>query len=196
MTLPPTPPSPSSASDKTILARSIVLVGMMGSGKSSVGRKLAAHLSLPFADSDHEIAQAAGCTIAQFFERYGEAEFRAGERRVIARLLERPGIVLATGGGAFMQPETRALIQTTATSVWLKVDPAILTQRVGRRHDRPILQRFTNPAEGIAALLAEREPVYAQAHITVAIGDQAIETTVASVVQALSTYAAAAETAK
>ena len=173
------------------MARTIVLVGMMGSGKSSVGRKLATRLALPFVDSDHEIELAAGCTVAQFFERYGEAEFRAGERRVINRLLERPMMVLATGGGSFMNPATRDLISANATSVWLKVDPGILTQRVARRNDRPMLQRFADPAEGITTILADRAATYAQAQITVQIGDQPIEATVEAVVQALIAHTAA-----
>ncbi|MEQ1652527.1 MAG: shikimate kinase [Hyphomicrobium sp.] len=193
-----TSPSASPAGTRRILARTIVLVGMMGSGKSSVGRKLAARLALPFVDSDSEIEIAAGCTVQQFFARYGEAEFRAGERRVINRLLERPMMVLATGGGAFMNPETRDLIHDNATSVWLQVDAAILTQRIGRRHDRPMLHGYADPATGIKTILTERETTYAKAQITVPIGDQPIETTVDAVMQALQSYASivSAENAK
>ncbi len=177
---------------RRILARTIVMIGMMGSGKSTVGRRLASRLALPFVDSDHEIELAAGCSVPQFFERYGEAEFRAGERRVIGRQLERPMLVLSTGGGAFMNTETRALIQNRAVSVWLKVDSAILAKRVGRRNDRPMLERYANPAEAITTLLAEREPLYSQAHITVASSDGPIDDTIAQVVQGLVDFAASA----
>lgn len=189
------PPVAPSAGSRRIAARTIVLIGMMGSGKSSVGRKLASRLTLPFVDSDHEIEVAAGCTVPEFFNRYGEAEFRAGERRVISRLLERPMMVLATGGGAFMNPTTRDVIHANATSVWLKVDPEILAQRIGRRTDRPMLKGFADPAEGVATILAEREDTYAQAQLVVSIGDQPIETTVEAVVQALLAHTATTQAA-
>mgnify|MGYP003393316601 CR=1 FL=1 len=183
-----TPPRPQNQG--RILAKTIVLTGMMGSGKSSIGRKLASRLALPFTDSDQEIEAAAGCTVQQFFERFGEDEFRAGEHRVIGRLLEQPMMVLSIGGGAFINDATRALIQERAVSVWLKVDPAILIKRIGRRTGRPVLQRYAAPAEGIVKVLAEREPVYAQAHVTVTGGERPIEDTVADVVRGVVDFAA------
>jgi shikimate kinase len=148
-------------------ARSIVLVGMMGVGKSTVGRRLAARLGLPFVDSDHEIEQAAGLSVAEIFARYGETMFRDGERRVIARLLEGAPKVVATGGGAFMSETTRALILDQATAVWLDADIDVLVQRVSRRPgQRPLLQG-RNPGEALAELAAKRNPFYALAHIHV-----------------------------
>src|SRR5947207_11832163 len=120
--------------------RSIVLVGMMGAGKSSIGRRLAARLGIPYVDADAEIEAAAGMTIEEIFADYGEASFRSGERRVIARLLEAGPQVLAAGGGAFMHPETRAVIRRNGVSVWLKADFDVLLRRVTRRNDRPLLQ--------------------------------------------------------
>src|SRR5262249_29144580 len=121
------------------LSRPIVMVGMMGAGKSAIGRRLAQRLGLPFVDADAEIERAAGCTIEEIFEKHGEAIFRDGERRVIARLLEGPVGVLATGGGAFMDPETRARIRSRAITVWLKADLDTLVDRVSRRSHRPLL---------------------------------------------------------
>ena len=146
--------------------RAIVLVGLMGAGKSSVGRRLAHTLGLPFFDADDEVVKAARATIAEIFAELGEPAFRDGERRVIARLLDGPPHVLATGGGAFMNAETRALIKAKATSVWLKADVDVLVRRVGRKNDRPLLQG-KNPREVLEALSNERHPVYAEADITV-----------------------------
>jgi shikimate kinase len=146
--------------------RAIVLVGLMGAGKSSVGRRLAQALGLPFFDADEEVEKAARRTIPEIFTEMGEAAFRDGERRVIARLLDGPPHVLATGGGAFMNAETRSLIKAKATSVWLKADVDVLVRRVGRKNDRPLLQG-KNPREVLQALSEERHPVYAEADITV-----------------------------
>jgi len=146
--------------------RPIVLVGMMGVGKSTIGRKLAQLLDLPFADADEEIEQAAQMSVAEIFERFGEDYFRDGERRVIARLLETGPIVLATGGGAFVQPATRELVLERGIAVWLDSDVATLLERVGRRDTRPLL-RDGDPKEIVARLKAEREPAYAQAPIKV-----------------------------
>lgn len=176
-----------------ILARPIVLIGMMGSGKSSVGRKLAARLSLPFADFDQEIETAAGCSVTDFFARYGEDEFRAGERRVINRLLEQPLLVLATGGGAFMDPATRDHIRHKAVAVWLKATPDTILKRVGHRTDRPLLQRYDNPETAVAALIAEREPTYALADLTVPSGDRPVADTATLVLQNLIDFAARPE---
>jgi len=146
--------------------RPIVLVGMMGVGKSTVGRKLAQLLGLPFADADEEIEQAAQMSVAEIFERFGEAYFRDGERRVIARLLESGPSVLATGGGAFVQPGTRALILESGIAIWLDSDVATLLERVGRRDTRPLLHGG-DPKEILARLKAERESSYAQAPIKI-----------------------------
>jgi shikimate kinase len=158
------------AADSAIVAslgrRSIVLVGMMGAGKSSVGRKLAGRLALPFVDADTEIEAAAGMSIPDIFETRGEAEFRAGEARVIARLLEAGPQVLATGGGAFMNAETRAAIRARGVSVWLRADFDVLMKRIKRRGDRPMLKTDDPPAT-LRALIAQRYPVYAEADITI-----------------------------
>jgi shikimate kinase len=148
------------------LDKTLVLVGMMGAGKTSVGRRLASILSVPFRDADAEIELAAGCTINEIFERFGEPAFRAGERKVIARLLGDPPHVLATGGGAFMDVETRARIKQSAVSIWLKANIELLLERVTRKDTRPLL-RNTDNRTALERLLAEREPIYAQADITV-----------------------------
>ena len=146
--------------------RSIVLVGLMGAGKSTVGRRLASVLRLPFHDADQEIETAAGCSISDFFERYGEPAFRDGERKVIARLLAGPRHVLATGGGAFMDPTTRVLIKSQGLSVWLRANIDLLMERVTKRPTRPLLKN-EDPRGTMERLMAERYPVYAEADITV-----------------------------
>jgi shikimate kinase len=146
--------------------RSIVLVGMMGAGKSSVGRRVALRLGIPFVDADTEIEKAAGMAITDIFAIRGEAEFRAGEARVILRLLEGGPQVLATGGGAFINPDTRAAIAAKGISVWLKAEPDVLMKRIKRRQDRPLLHT-ADPAATLRKLLDEREPVYALADLTV-----------------------------
>src|ERR1051326_1055186 len=152
------------------LDKTLVLVGMMGAGKTSVGRRLAHSLGVPFRDADAEIEVAAGCTINEIFERFGEPAFRAGERKVIARLLAEPPHVLATGGGAFMDSETRARIQETAVSVWLKAPIELLLERVTRKDTRPLL-RNTDSRAALERLLKEREPVYAEADFTIESDD-------------------------
>jgi len=147
--------------------RAIVLVGMMGAGKSTVGRRLSARLRLPFVDADGEIEQAhAGMTIPEIFAAHGEPYFRDGEARVIARLLDGGPAVLATGGGAFMREETRGRIRDKAVSIWLKADADIIMRRVKRRADRPLLQT-ADPAATVGRLIEEREPVYQQADLTI-----------------------------
>jgi shikimate kinase len=146
--------------------RVIALVGMMGSGKTSIGKRLATRLGLPFVDSDSEIETAAGMTITEIFDRHGEAYFREGERRVIARLLGEGPCVLATGGGAFMDARTREAIAEAGISVWLRADTATLMQRIARRNNRPLL-RTADPAAQVARLLALREPIYARADLIV-----------------------------
>lgn len=147
-------------------SRSLVLVGMMGAGKSSIGRRLAARLEIPFVDADAEIERAAGMTISDIFAKHGEASFRSGEARVIARLLEAGPQVLATGGGAFMNTDTRVLIGQKGISIWLKADYDILMRRIRRRNDRPLLNT-ENPADTLKRLIEERYPVYGLADVTV-----------------------------
>ncbi|MGB7256626.1 MAG: shikimate kinase [Pseudolabrys sp.] len=159
-------------------ARSIVLVGMMGAGKSSVGRRLAARLGIPFVDADTEIETAAAMTIPEIFAKHGEPEFRKGEAKVIARLLDQGPQVLATGGGAVMDAATRALIHDKGISIWLKADVDVLMRRTKRRSDRPLV-------EHIRALLPQREPFYAQADITVQSREDPHDTIVAEIIGAL-----------
>jgi shikimate kinase len=146
--------------------RSVVLVGMMGAGKSTIGRRLSLRLGLPFRDADTEIEAAAGMSIPDIFETRGEADFRDGEVRVIARLLDNGPAVIATGGGAIMRQETRDRIREKAVSIWLKADADIILRRVKRRSDRPLLQT-ADPEATIERLIREREPVYGQADVTV-----------------------------
>ena len=146
--------------------RSIVLVGMMGAGKSTIGRRLSARLHLPFLDADTEIEAAAGMSIPDIFETHGEPHFRDGEARVIARLLDGGPAVIATGGGAFMREETRNRIREKAVSIWLKADADIIMKRVKRRADRPLLQT-ADPAATVGRLIEEREPVYQRADLTI-----------------------------
>src|SRR5207248_9498045 len=150
----------------TLGTRLIVLVGMMGAGKSTIGRRLAARLGLPFLDADTEIETAAGMSIPDIFETHGEPHFRDGEARVIARLLDSGPAVVATGGGAFMREETRNRVRDKAISIWLKADAEIIMRRVRRRADRPLLQT-ADPAATVDRLLGEREPVYQKADITI-----------------------------
>ena len=162
--------SPTASLDAEITAalgmRSVVLVGMMGAGKSTIGRRLSTRLRLPFLDADSEIETAAGMSIPDIFENHGEPHFRDGEARVIARLLDGGPVVLATGGGAFMRDETRARVIDKAVSIWLKAEAEIIMRRVRRRADRPLLQT-PDPAATVDRLLGEREPVYQNADITI-----------------------------
>jgi len=164
--------------------RSIVLVGMMGAGKSSIGRRLAARLGIPFADADAEIEQAAGMSIADIFEAHGEPSFRSGEARVIARLLEQGPQVLATGGGAFINTQTRANIHEKGISVWLKAEIDVLTRRLRRRSDRPLL-KTVDPTVTLTNLLATRNPIYGEANLVVTSRDVAHEVIVDEIVTAL-----------
>jgi shikimate kinase len=168
--------------------RSIVLVGMMGVGKSSVGRRLAARLAMPFTDADSEIEKAAGMTIAEIFARHGEPYFRSGEARVIARLLEGGPQVLATGGGAFMNSDTRALIKLKGISIWLHAEFDVLLRRTSkRRGDRPLLHT-DDPPETLRKLLAEREPTYALADLTVQSREVAHDAIVADLMTVLAAF--------
>jgi shikimate kinase len=170
-------------------ARSVVLVGMMGAGKSSIGRRLAGRLAVAFVDADNEIEVAAGMTIPDMFSTYGEAYFRAGETRVIARLLDGGPQVLATGGGAFMNPDTRAAIGTHGVSVWLKAEFDVLMRRIKRRQDRPLM-KTEDPGETLRALMAERYPVYAQADVTIQSREVPHEKIVDEIVGALADHLA------
>ncbi|MCW2394465.1 MULTISPECIES: shikimate kinase [unclassified Sphingobium] len=163
---------------------SIVLVGLMGVGKSTIGRRLAARLNLPFVDADDEIERAAGMTIQEIFDTYGEPAFRDGERRVIARLIDGVPKVVATGGGAFVNDETRALILAHATAVWLDADIDILVDRVSRRDGRPLL-KGREPREVLKSLAAARTPFYQQAPIHIKSSDSPHEATIDKIVKAL-----------
>jgi shikimate kinase len=174
-------------STRLTIPKSLVLIGMMGAGKTSVGRQLAHKLGLPFVDADHEIETAAQATITEIFERDGEAAFRNGERRVIARLLEGPVCVLATGGGAFMNTETRAKIRECAISVWLRAHLDLLTRRVGRRRDRPLLHDG-DPRAILADLLAVREPVYGEADVVIDSGDHTPDQVADAVIAAVQDF--------
>ncbi len=169
---------------ESLAGRSIVLVGLMGAGKSSIGRRLAARLSLPFRDADAEIELAAGCTIPELFSRYGESDFRAGERRVIRRLLSGDPLVLAFGGGAYVDPETRAIAREEAVSVWLRCPLATLLRRVAARDNRPLLADG-NPQEILQRLIDVRYPIYAEADVIVDCVDESPDATTGRVLNAL-----------
>jgi len=165
-------------------SRSIVLVGLMGAGKSSIGRRLAHRLALPFVDADTEIEKAADLTIPEIFEKHGEAYFRAGEVRVVSRILDTGPQVLATGGGAYMNAETRARIRERGISIWLKAELDVLMKRVRRRGDRPLL-KADDPQAVLKRLMDERYPVYAEADLTVVSREASHEEVVDDVVAAL-----------
>jgi shikimate kinase len=167
--------------------RTIALVGLMGVGKSSVGRRLANALGLPFRDADAEVEAAAGRSIPDIFAELGEPAFREGERRVIARLLDEPPHVLATGGGAFINPETRALIKAKAVSIWLKADLEVLARRIGRKDNRPLLVG-KDPLEVLKAQAEARYPAYAEADIAVETGDAPHHVTVDQLLRALAAH--------
>ena len=171
------------------ITRSIVLIGMMGAGKSTIGRRLGARLHLDFVDADVEIEAAAGCSIEEIFRVHGETAFRDGERRVIARLLDRPPHVLATGGGAFCDPRTREKVRARAVSVWLRADAELLYRRVIRRGNRPLLKTADVRAT-LERLIAERDPIYAEADIVVETADSPPDETVEKVLASLQSHAA------
>jgi shikimate kinase len=172
---------------RRLSGRTLVMVGMMGAGKSSVGRRLAARLGMPFVDADTEIEKAANASINDIFERHGEAYFRDGERRVIQRLLDGEPKVLATGGGAFINPDTRAAINATAISIWLKADRDVLMSRVKRRSNRPLL-KAANLDTVLDRLLEERDPYYAEATIHVQSRDVAHDVVIDDILAALDDY--------
>lgn len=163
---------------------SLVLVGLMGVGKSTIGRRLAARLGLPFVDADDEIERAAGMSIQEIFDTYGEAQFRDGERRVIARLIDGTPKVIATGGGAFVNDETRKLILEKATAIWLDANIDILVERVSRRDGRPLLKN-RNARDVLMKLAADRQPFYAQAPIRVMSSDSPHDATIEKIMRAI-----------
>lgn len=178
----PEPPGPPARA--TWMGKPIVLIGLMGVGKSTVGRRLATRLKLPFVDADAEIETAAGMSIADIFSRFGEPYFRDGERRVIARLIDGTPKVIATGGGAFLQDDTRALILGQSLAVWLHADPRVLADRVKKRDTRPLL-RGKDPLQVLGELARVRDPVYAEAPIHIASQRAPHEATVAAILKAL-----------
>jgi shikimate kinase len=175
----------------TLGDKSIVMVGLMGCGKSAVGRRLAARLGLPFVDADEEIEKAAGQSIEDIFAEHGEPYFREGERKVLARLMRSGPQILATGGGAFMNADTRAMIADRGISVWLKAELALLVRRVAKRNNRPLL-KGGDPQAVMQRLMDTRYPVYAQADITVESRDVPHDTIVAEIIERLARPAPAA----
>ena len=173
-----------------VLPRTLVLVGLMGAGKTAVGRRLASRLVLPFVDADQEIETAAGCSIESIFDRYGEHAFRDVERRVFERLLQDRVQVISAGGGAFVQPETRALIRAQAVSLWLRADVNLLLARTSRRANRPLLKRG-DPRAILTRLKAERDPLYAEADLAIDSEDGPIDATVDRAVEVLSRFVSA-----
>ena len=171
------------------MERPVVLVGLMGAGKSTVGRRLAKRLGLPFVDSDAEIEEAAGRSAADLFERYGEDDFRDGERRLVARLIDGTVRVIATGGGAFVDPHTRQLLNEHAITVWLDAPIEVLAERTGRRNSRPLL-RTGNRSAILERLAQQRHPMYAEAHIHVRSSGGAHSDVVEAIVVALDEYLA------
>jgi shikimate kinase len=165
-------------------ARSVVFVGLMGAGKTAIGRKVATALGIPFLDSDHEIETASRMSIPELFERYGETEFRALEQRVITRILENGPQVLSTGGGAYMNAQTRAAIAAQGIAVWLKADLDVLMERVSKKQNRPLLKN-PDPRAVMQKLMAERYPVYAEAAVTVLTRDERKEVIATEVIEAL-----------
>ena len=185
---------PMTARRASVAGKAVVLVGLMGAGKSSVGRRLAKHLNLDFVDADDEIVKAAGCSIEDIFELYGEEAFRDVERRVVARLLKNGARVLAVGGGAFMNPEIRAGIRERCVSVWLRAELDVLVRRTARRGGRPLL-KGGDPRDILQSLIEERYPVYAEADIVVDTNDEPPEVTVVQIIGALESQLGSAGTA-
>jgi shikimate kinase len=171
--------------EPAVLPQTVVLVGLMGAGKTAIGKRLAARLGLPFVDADVEIEAAAGCTIEEYFLIHGEAAFRDGERRVIGRLLERPVQILAAGGGAFVDPITRALMRGRVISVWLRAELEVLVARTARRNNRPLLKQGEAPRDVLDRLITLRNPIYAEADLTVDSVDCPLEEMVDRVLAAL-----------
>jgi shikimate kinase len=175
--------------DPALRQKTVALVGLMGVGKSSIGRRLAAAIDLPFRDADAEVEAAAGRSIPEIFEQFGEAAFRDGERRVIARLMDEGPYVLATGGGAFVNPQTRALIKDKAISIWLTADLEVLARRVARKDNRPLVAG-KDPLAVLREQAAVRNPIYAEADIVVETGETPHQTAVEAVITALRAHVA------
>ena len=184
-----------SANKLTNIPKTIVLVGLMGAGKTCIGRRLAKRLGLPFVDADDEIEKSAGCSIPDVFDLYGEAEFRDGERRVIKRLLNQPVHVLATGGGAFVDNHTRRRVKNMALSIWIRADIELLLSRTKGRDNRPLL-RDTNPREKLEQLIKQRYPAYEEADIVVESGHEPADVTVNQVITALEAFISSASFTK
>lgn len=174
----------SAATNSNFVTRPVVLVGLMGAGKSTIGRRLANALSMNFVDSDNEIVEAAGCSISDIFESYGESIFRDLEQRVLLRLLSGEPLVIATGGGAFIQPTVREAIKDKAISVWLKAELPVLLERVSRRDNRPLLKTGDKSAI-MQKLIAERYPIYAESDITIDSNHGSHESVVEDIISAL-----------
>jgi shikimate kinase len=187
MDQPPDAPASHNTLAESLGGRAIALVGLMGSGKTTVGRRLAAALGLPFCDADAEIEEAAGRSVSDIFAELGEPEFRSGERRVIARLLADGPLVLATGGGAYVDPETRALLREKAVTIWLRADLEVLAKRVARRDTRPLL-RGKDPLQVLSAQADKRYPIYGEADIVVDTPDSAHDLAVERILQALKAH--------
>jgi shikimate kinase len=185
----PDMPQPAAVAPLAVSQRSIVMVGLMGAGKSAIGKRLATRLGLAFVDTDREVETAAGCSIAEIFELYGEPAFRDVERRVILRLLEGARGVMATGGGAFVDPHTRAAIKQRGVSVWLQADLDTLVRRTAKRTHRPLLNSG-DPREILATLMAAREPLYAQADLSVQSSEASPDETTQRVADALAEFCA------
>lgn len=177
----------SSTDTQTNLDKIIVLVGLMGAGKSCVGRRVAQRLGVPFVDADAEVEEAAGCSITDIFEKYGEKAFRDGERRVIARLLDGPTSVIATGGGAFIDEQTRKMIRDKGVSVWLRADLDTLVARTSGRSHRPLLNAG-DPKDVLSGLIDQRYPIYAKADVVVDTGEDSVNATCARVLAAIESY--------
>ncbi|WNK01475.1 shikimate kinase [Thalassospiraceae bacterium LMO-JJ14] len=179
-------PTSEAANDDDLpeINRPLVLVGLMGAGKSCIGRRMAESFRLPFRDSDSEVEEAAGCEVRDIFEVYGEPAFRDCERRVIQRLLHGEPCIIATGGGAFMDPETREEIKANATSIWLRADPEVLHQRTKRSKNRPLLSN-ADPLATLKELADKRYPIYAEADITIDTANEGLEITLEKIITAL-----------
>ena len=174
-----------SAMENAWTSKSIILVGLMGAGKSSIGRRLATQLGLPFRDADTEIEKASNLSVPEFFEIHGESAFREGERKVISRLLDGPRHVLATGGGAFMDEQTQTLIAEKGVSIWLRAELDVLYKRCMKRNNRPLL-KTENPRDALKKLMEERYPVYEKADITIDSGEGPHEIVVEKIIKAIS----------
>lgn len=181
--------NPQEQSKRPVITRPIILVGLMGAGKTTIGKRLASSLSLDFIDSDHEITEAAGCSISDIFEIYGEAVFRDLEKRVLTRLLSNPPCIIATGGGAFMNPEIREQIKNKTTSIWLRAELPVLIERVSRRDTRPLL-KTGDKGEILGRLMEERYPIYQEADIVIDSNTGSHEAIISEILKALEKKAA------